>query len=99
MLGGFFFDNFIDLVRDKYLGGYCVEREIKASSIKTYIISLQEFFTFLLAYAVNIKGVTPTIIISSKAKCELWKKKYNSQAKGQRQQRCARESKNLITVD
>ena len=34
-----------------------------------------------------------------KAKCELWKKKYNSQAKGQRQQRRARESKNLISVD
>ena len=32
-----FFDNFVDLVPDKYLGGYCIQREIKASSIRTYI--------------------------------------------------------------
>ena len=56
-------------------------------------------FTFLLAYEINIKGITSTVIISSKAKCELWKKKYNSKAKGQRQQRRAKESKNLISVD
>ena len=72
-----FFNNFNDLVCDNYLGG-CGEREIKASSIKTYIPSLQEFFTFLY-----IKGIKPTVIISSKAKCELWKNKYNLQAKGE----------------
>ena len=95
-----FFNNFIDLVCDNYLSDYRVEREIKASSIKTYILALKEFFTFLLSYEIDIKGIKPTVIISSKAKCELWrKKKYNSQAKGQRQQRRARESKNLISVD
>ena len=41
-----FFNNFIDLVCDNYLGGYCVDREIKASSIKTYILALQEFLHF-----------------------------------------------------
>ena len=74
-----FFNNFIDLVCDNYLGGYCVEREIKASSIETGILSLQEFFTFLLAYEIYIKGIKPTVIISFKAECELWKNKYNSQ--------------------
>ena len=39
-----FFNNFIDLVRDNYLSGYCVERDIKASSIKTYILALQRVF-------------------------------------------------------
>ena len=94
-----FFDNFVDLVRDKYLGGYCIQREIKASSIRTYITSLQEFFTFLLAYEVNIKGIKHSTIISSKAKCELWKKKYKSEAREQRQQRRAIESENLITTE
>ena len=51
-----------------------------------------------MAYEIKIKGIKPEVIISSKAKCDLWKNKYNSHEKGC-QQRHARESKNLITPD
>ena len=40
----YFSNNFVDLFRDKYLGGYCIEWKIKASSIKTHYISAGIFY-------------------------------------------------------
>ena len=83
----YFLNNFVDVVCDKYLGGYCIEENKTKLPIKTS-------FKFLLVYEIKIKGINSEVIISSKEKFDLWKKRYNSQAKGQRQQRHARESQN-----
>ena len=91
------FDDHNVTLRNNYLMGVCVEREMKPGSVKKYLYSLIDFCSFLLTEKNVVENVVFDNILTTKLRVEGWRRSYRCKDNLQRHVRNAADFEMLVT--
>ena len=93
------FGDFKNSVREKYLNNYCVDCQIKAGSIKTYLYALQDFSEVLLAESILVQGVSSAQLQDAVLKIEQWHRTYRTKYRVRTHVRFEEDLEMLVTSE